>query len=55
MPCRRIDILQHCNDVMCQLGRKYFLKEVCNDVMCQLDRKYFLKEVVPSFEKQSPR
>ena len=28
MPCRRTDVLWYCNDVVCPLGRRYFLKKV---------------------------
>ena len=28
MPSRRIDVFSHCNDVVCPLGRRYFLKKV---------------------------
>ena len=27
-PCRCIDVLWHCNDVVCPLGRRHFLKKV---------------------------
>ena len=39
MTCSRIDVIRHCNDVVCPLGRRYFLKKVVPSFEKQSARK----------------